>query len=78
MRLQILFFAISFFIISLFSAGQKLNPNTNSPGFNASYKEYALRTNSSGGELKYVRVFKNGKWWIYVYDGVELVDIYPE
>lgn len=30
------------------------------------------------GELKFERHFKNGKWWIYVYDGAELVDIYPE
>jgi uncharacterized membrane protein len=28
--------------------------------------------------LTYQRVFKDGIWWIYVYDGTELVDVYPE
>jgi len=28
--------------------------------------------------ISYQRVFKDGIWWIYVYDGTELVDVYPE
>lgn len=26
----------------------------------------------------YERVFKDGRWWIYVYDGLILVDVYEE
>jgi len=28
-------------------------------------------------ELEYVYVFENGVWWVYVYDGGNLIDIYP-
>jgi hypothetical protein len=27
---------------------------------------------------EYVKVFRNGKWWIYVYENGELIDFYPE
>ncbi len=30
------------------------------------------------GEYSYVRVFKDGIWWIYVYDGSILIDAFPE
>ena len=30
------------------------------------------------GDLEYVRVFVNGEWWIYVYDGGELIAEYPD
>lgn len=33
---------------------------------------------SIADQYTYVRVFKNGIWWIYVYDGEILIDIYPE
>ena len=29
-------------------------------------------------ELEYVYVFENGGWWVYVYDGGKLIDIYAE
>lgn len=30
------------------------------------------------GDYTYERVFKNGVWWIYVYDGEILIEFYPE
>ncbi|MEO8666187.1 MAG: hypothetical protein ABI462_11900 [Ignavibacteria bacterium] len=35
-------------------------------------------TNVSGDGLTYVRVFKDGIWYIYVYDGEILITVYPE
>jgi len=29
-------------------------------------------------DFEYVRVFQDGIWWIYVYDGGELIAAYPE
>lgn len=29
-------------------------------------------------DIEYVYVFENGVWWIYVYDGGNLIDVYPE
>ena len=31
-----------------------------------------------GDDYEYVRVFQDGIWWIYVYDGGDLIDAYPE
>lgn len=28
-------------------------------------------------ELEYVYVFENGEWWVYVYDGGILIEVYP-
>ena len=28
-------------------------------------------------DLEYVYVFENGEWWVYVYDGGNLIDVYP-
>lgn len=30
------------------------------------------------GEYTYVRVFKDGIWWTYVYDGNILIDEFPD
>ncbi|MEO8210130.1 MAG: hypothetical protein ABI840_06185 [bacterium] len=41
-------------------------------------QNYSSETKLISGHLTFVRVFKGGIWWIYVYDGSELVDVYPE
>ena len=28
-------------------------------------------------DIEYVYVLENGVWWVYVYDGGELIDAYP-
>lgn len=64
------------FILSLFISFSKLNADVMNPKtliYNKSVME-----NSYGEGFRYVRILKDYKWWIYVYDGAELVDVYPE
>ena len=44
--------------------------------FTSSVVVTALQIENQG--ITHQRVFKDGIWWIYVYDGTELVDVYPE
>ena len=54
------------------------NPKAENFNFNSSEKTTFTQSSSFTGTLTYVRVFKDSKWWIYVYDGISLLDKYPE
>lgn len=73
---NILIAVLLIIILSFFSSFSDLNAkviNFKTLNYSSSVKE-----NSYGEDLKYIRIFKDLKWWIYVYDGSELVDVYPE
>lgn len=53
-------------------------PNAKSNTIIAKERNTLITGSSFTGHLTYVRVFKGGIWYIYVYDGSELVDVYPE
>ena len=55
--------------------------------FQISDSNYSSKSNASGRSIsegkyeedyKIVRVFIDGVWWIYVYDGTVLIDLYEE
>lgn len=73
MRPKVIFFAL---LISLFIS---LSPCKVSEIKSKTLTEVCTKNKFSfGGELKFERVLKSGKWWIYVYEGSTLVDVYPE
>ena len=43
-----------------------------------SKKEQTISASSEKFTLTYERVFKDGIWWIFVYDGGVLIACYPE
>ncbi|MDQ3022561.1 MAG: hypothetical protein M3R36_18645 [Bacteroidota bacterium] len=64
----ILLFTISF-----------LPENSESASKRSNYlQEEITSLNQNENGYTYVRVFKDGIWWIYVYDGVVLINVYPE
>ena len=74
MKIKIFLTAFVTFLVLTFSFGIiSLSPND----------VQAAPTNKSSvvdnaDDLKYVYVFENGEWWVYVYDGGILIDVYVE
>lgn len=76
MNFKNFFFAILFSVILTISSLGNISRSKDS-----SLETFTASTNALvklGGEYTYVRVFKDGIWWIYVYDGAILIDEYPE
>jgi hypothetical protein len=72
MKIKLFVIAAITFLVFLFSFGNfSVKPND---VFAASTSIISVQ----GGDYEYVRVFQDGIWWIYVYDGGDLIDAYPE
>ncbi|HMS33759.1 MAG TPA: hypothetical protein PKC91_06705 [Ignavibacteria bacterium] len=63
----ILLFTISF-----------LPGNTPAAEISAGKTKNELTIKSANFNVRYERVFKDGIWYIYVYDGDKLIDVFPE
>lgn len=72
----IVFLILVIIFITSLHAISTLNVQSNTLSF--SEKNIVTIERLFTGHLTYVRVFRDGKWWIYVYDGVLLLEVYPE
>jgi hypothetical protein len=71
-------FSLVLVTILLLLASFFLKPNTINAE-NINFNLNALKLNSfSDLNTTYQRVEIDGKWWIFVYDGEKLIDVYPE
>lgn len=77
MKNKIIVFAI-LIIVFITSIQVFTTPNAKSNTVFTTERKKVTPGSSFTGHLTYVRVYKDGIWYIYVYDGGELVDVYPE
>lgn len=75
MKSPIIIFTI--LALSIFSLSDSLASSKQEVNSRLEVKNYSSYTASISG-LTYVRVFQDGIWWIYVYDGSKLIDVFPE
>ena len=74
MKIKIFLTAFVTFLVLTFSFGIiSLTPN----GVQAASTSESSVVDKAD-DLEYVYVYENGEWWVYVYDGGNLITIYPE
>ncbi len=74
MKAQTFIFTVLIFLSTI----TFLPGNSNGSSLNKDQSVTRSITNVFYGKLTYVRVFKDGIWYIYVYDGEILITFYPE
>ncbi|MDQ3021347.1 MAG: hypothetical protein M3R36_12370 [Bacteroidota bacterium] len=66
------------FLLSIFSFSSSSSLSAKEIINKKEVQNYSSQLTLVSSHLTYVRVYKDGKWFICVYDGTELVDVYPE
>ena len=74
MKAQTFILTVLFFLLTI----SFLPGNSTAALSNAGQTNYELTKSSFKGDYTYERVFKDGIWWIYVYDGGVLIAVFPE
>ncbi|MBK9333012.1 MAG: hypothetical protein IPM96_11560 [Ignavibacteria bacterium] len=76
MKNKNLIITLSILVILLISDISRINLYSESQ--TGTYKKTFSTSERNTNSYTYERVFKDGVWWIYVYDGSVLVDFFPE
>lgn len=74
MKAQTFILTVLFFLLTV----SFLPGNSTAASSNERQSNYGLTNIVSNADYTYERVFKDGIWYIYVYDNGVLVDVYPE